>query len=134
MAPIQMRTLRAAEISATETGRIMARQNLERLDDLPASCHDEVDWIMLAAANSRIVGERQRAVDEYTRALALYQRPEVYYNRGMTLLEMRQLERAVPDLAVAVAFNPVLTEGLDEETQRLVKSAIASHRYNPPPF
>ena len=134
LAPLQARTMQAAQASASDSGVVLARRNLERLDALPASCRDDLYWIMLVAANSRIVGDGQRAVAEYTRALARNQRPEIYYDRGMTLLEMHQPARAINDLAVAASFNPLLIEDLDFDTQRMVRDALATHRYNPGPF
>ena len=128
MTPLQARTFRAAEISATEAGRIMARQNLERLDALGGNCRDDLNWLMLYAANCRIVGDRQGAVEAYTRALRLYQRPEIYYNRGVTLLEMREPDRAIGDLALAANFNPVLLEQFDAATVEQIRKEMARIR------
>ena len=59
----------------------------------------------------------------YTRALALYQRPEIYYNRGMTLIGMGRVDEAIADLTIAARFMPQFLEELDGETRRRVAAA-----------
>ena len=96
---------------------------LERLDAIRGNCRDDLTWFMLYAANCRVVGEGAEAVRAYTRALALYQRPEIYYNRGMTLIGMGRVDEAIADLTIAARFMPQFLEELDGETRRRVAAA-----------
>src|SRR5262245_20976614 len=128
MTSLQAASLRAAQGADTPRGIALAQRNLERLDALDPRCHEELEWIMLTAANRRVAGDARRAVDLYTRALVLYQRPEIYFNRGMTFFELHQVDRAVPDLATAATFNPTFLEELDAETQALIRKAMAARQ------
>jgi len=117
------RTYRAADLEGTPHGTILARQNLERLAAVRRGCTHDVTWMMLTAANERFIGQVQQAVDEYTEALRFHQRPEIYYNRGMTELSMGRVDEAIRDLAIAARFTPQILDLLDPETRRRVGTA-----------
>ena len=121
---LQERTFRAAQLEATTEGDILARRNLTQLRALHEGCENDLRWLMLYAANCRIIDDREEAIAAYTRALSLNRRPELYYNRGMTLLEMGKIDDAARDLATAAAFNPDVLNELDEATRERVQKAV----------
>ena len=125
---LQAATFRAAEQADTQRGVMMARRNLERLAALDGACRQELEWMMLEAGNSRIAGDAPRAIALYTHALTLHQRPELYFNRGVAYLEMRQVDRAVQDLATAAIFNPTILENFDADTQKVIREAMAARQ------
>ncbi|MEK6372940.1 MAG: hypothetical protein AABO58_09600 [Acidobacteriota bacterium] len=120
---LMRRTYRAADLVGSPEGAILARRNLERLAAVRGACTHDVTWMMLTAANERFLDQLQQAVDHYTEALRFHQRPEIYYNRGMTLLSMGRVDEAITDLAVAARFTPQILDLLDPETRRRVGTA-----------
>jgi hypothetical protein len=58
-------------------------------------------------------------------ALRVDDRPQVYYNRGLMLLELGRVNDAVRDLATAVDFDPSLLAGIDGELRDRVAKAVA---------
>jgi tetratricopeptide (TPR) repeat protein len=118
---IELRT-RAADI-ASDRRIFLARDNLDALARVEPSAIVAVDYHMLYAANDRIIGLPQDAIEHYTAALGIEHRPEIYFERGMTWLEARNVDAAVRDLTVAVRFDPVYMESLDLQTRSLITAA-----------
>src|SRR5947209_6309753 len=94
---IEPRSYRAVEMAESPRGTILARENLEQLESIRGACRNDLTWMMLYAANARVIGDLPGAAAEYTRALSLYRRPELYYNRAMTRLAMGDVQGSVRD-------------------------------------
>jgi tetratricopeptide (TPR) repeat protein len=110
-----------------------ARDNLERLQAIAAACRLSVAFHLVYAVNARILGRNDDAIEHYTAALAVDQRPEIYFDRGTTYLDEKKLDAAIADVAMAVRFNPVYLESVDAEMRERVTAFNKSVPYNPPP-
>ena len=101
-----------------------ARENLARLDTIEGVAKTQVYYQMLYATNARILQRWDLAMQHFNDALAIDPRPEIYFQRGLMLVERGQVDAAMPDLVLAVRFNPTLAETLDENLQlRLVQAS-----------
>jgi len=88
----------------------LARLNLADLDRVATSRRLDPAWYMYYGANCEILGRWQDAAGAYTNALAIDQRPEIYFSRGLVLLRLGRMDEATADLVHAVRFNPYLVE------------------------
>lgn len=102
---------------------VIARANLDELDRIARSHALDPAWYLDYGANCEILGRWQDAVNSYTRALAVDQRPEIYFNRGLALLHLGQVEAATSDLTTAVRFNPTFLDQIDGELHARVALA-----------
>jgi tetratricopeptide (TPR) repeat protein len=84
----------------------LARLNLADLDRVAHSSRLDPAWYMFYGANCRILHRWQDAANAYTRALDIDQRPEIYFNRGLVMLQLGQIDQATADMVRAVRFNP----------------------------
>jgi O-antigen ligase len=108
-------TLRTAE---------RARQNLAELQACREATPTDVGVYMLIAANDRLIGRMSDAVMMYRTALQYDRRPELYYNLGLTELEMRQRGPAVADLIIAVRFSRKYLAELPSDVQSEINEAL----------
>ena len=69
------------------------------------------------------MGRWREAIDIYTRALRVDQRPEIYFDRGLARQRLGETDAAVADMATAARFNPFLVEQLDGELRPRVTAA-----------
>ena len=112
-----------AQDSDPQAAAILARQNLEQLDGVLRARRLDPAWYMLYAANCSMMGRLPAAVDAYTRALLIDERPELYVSRGMALLHLGRADDAVADLAKAARFDPAVLGRLDGELRARVAAA-----------
>ena len=83
-----------------------ARDNLARLQTVAAVAGTDIVYHMLYAANARLLQRWDDALQHYDAALAIDHRPEIYFERGMMLVERGNVDAALPDLVKAVRFRP----------------------------
>ncbi len=102
---------------------LLARANLAALDRIERSHALNPAWYLDYGANCELLGRWQDAVNSYTRALAVDQRPEIYFSRGLALLHLGQVEAATSDLTTAVRFNPTFLDQIDGELRARVAGA-----------
>ena len=88
----------------------LARRNLADLHRVASSRRLDPAWYLSYGANCEILGRWQEAADTYTRALAVEQRPEIYFSRGLVMLHLGQIDQATADMVRAVRFNPFLID------------------------
>lgn len=107
--------------------RIAARRNLDAvLPCTSATCRDiAVD--MLAAANYRLLGQNDTAVQFYEHALRLDRRPEILMNLGVTELAAGDRAAARRHLLQASLFNVYMVAQIEDGVMRqeVVKELIA---------
>lgn len=101
----------------------IARANLSDLERIASSHRLDPEWYLLYGANCELLERWQEAADAYTRALAIDQRPEIYFNRGMVMLHLGRTEAAAADLITAVRFNPNFVYQIDGELRARVAAA-----------
>jgi tetratricopeptide (TPR) repeat protein len=129
---LQTRTQTALDTPG-DRGIFAARDNIALLQTITNACHLSVDYHLIYAANDRILGRNDEAIEHYTAALAADHRPEIYFDRGITYLEERKLEPATADIALATRFNPGFLESLDAGMQARAAAVNKAVPYNPPP-
>src|ERR1043165_5440962 len=74
---------------------ILVRENLHDLNRVAPDRRLAPSWYMLYGGNLELVDRWREATDVYTRALAIDHRPEIYFNRGLGLLRLGQLDAAI---------------------------------------
>jgi tetratricopeptide (TPR) repeat protein len=84
---------------------IRARRNLEIIARDPGA-ESDLDLLMDAAANERLLGRNDAAAAKYRKALAINRRPEIFFNLGMTLLDGGHREEGIQNLVTAIRFKP----------------------------
>jgi tetratricopeptide (TPR) repeat protein len=109
--------LRAIDLAHTNL-RDLVRARGRRLDP---------GWYLLYGSNCEILGRWQEAADTYTDALRIDDRPEIYVNRGMVMLQLAKPEAAISDLATAARFDPGVIEQLEGELRVRVTAAAGAH-------
>ena len=98
----------------------LARANLADLDRIARSRRLDPAWYMFYGANCEILERWQDAADAYTRALAIDQRPEIYFSRGLVMLHLGRIDQAAADMITAVRFNPFLIDQIGGELRARV--------------
>lgn len=101
-----------------------AHENLAALEPCLAATPADVGTYMLVAANDRLLGRFDEAAAMYRRALQYDRRPELYYNLGLTELELRQRGPAVADLIIAVRFSRQYMADLPPDVQSEITDAL----------
>ena len=109
--------------SEPQTAAVVARDNLDRLDRVAGARRLDPAWYMLYAGNCEVLGRLPAAVDAYTRALRIDDRPELHENRAMILLHIGRADEAIADLVKAARFDPSVLEHLDGELRARVTAA-----------
>jgi tetratricopeptide (TPR) repeat protein len=110
-----------------------ARDNIAFLRTITNACRLSVDYHLLYAANDRILGNNDEAIEHYTAALAADHRPEIYLDRGITYLEEGKLDPATADIALAARFNALYLDYIDAGMRARVEAVNKAVPYNPPP-
>lgn len=98
----------------------LARRNLADLDRVARSHRLDPAWYLFYGANCELLERWQDAADAYTRALDIDQRPEIYFNRGLVMLHLGQVDRAAADMVRAVRFNPFFIDQISGELRARV--------------
>jgi tetratricopeptide (TPR) repeat protein len=121
---IEQRTLGAQTLEAMAAAPL-ARANLTDLAHIELAERLDPSWYLLYGANCEIVGQRAEAAAIYSRALRIDQRPEIYFKRGLVMMQLGRMDAAVSDLATAARFNPYVLYDLDGDLRSRVTAAAA---------
>ena len=116
---VHQRSVTATSAEA-QRGAILARANLDDLTRVARSERLNPAWYLLYGANCEILERWQDAVNAYSRALRIDDRPEIYVNRGLVYLHMGRTDAAAADMATAARFNPYVLEQLEGPLRRRV--------------
>jgi len=100
-----------------------ARDNLARLQTVAAVARTDIVYHLLYAANARLLQRWNDALLHYDAALAIDHRPEIYFERGMMMVERGNVDAALPDLVKAVRFRPTYLEELEGNLAERVRAA-----------
>lgn len=98
----------------------LARLNLADLDRIEHTRRNDPAWYMFYGANLEVLDRWQDAATVYTNALAIDQRPEIYYSRGLAMLHLGKIEQAEADMITAVRFNEFFLYQIDGELRTRV--------------
>ncbi|HEX3111183.1 MAG TPA: O-antigen ligase family protein, partial [Thermoanaerobaculia bacterium] len=126
LATITQRTLNAPNVDPVAAAPI-ARTNLRDLAEIRTPERLNPTWYLLYGTNCEILGRKSEAADIYSRALEIDQRPEIYVNRGMILLQLGRTDDAVKDLATAARFRRDIVYDLNGELRDRVDAASRVH-------
>ena len=126
MPVIEGRLIRAHDVDRITATRL-ARMNLEDLNLIATPQRLDPNWYMLFAANCEVLGRIGDAAETYSRALRIDQRPELYANRGMLLLQLGHDDAGIGDLATAARFNPAILNDLNGDLRTRVAAAAGLH-------
>jgi|SRR5438270_7590961 len=122
LATITQRTLYAQNVDSIAAAQV-ARTNLHDLTEIRTPEKLNPTWYLLYGTNCEILGLKTDAADSYSRALEIDQRPEIYFNRAMILLQLGRVDDAVADLATAARFNPFVIYQLNGDLRDRVAAA-----------
>lgn len=120
---VQQRSDRVDAALNPEQAVVLARLNLRELDGIASARRLSPTWYMLYAGNCEVLQRWSDAIDGYTRALQIDQRPEIYFSRGFARMHAGDTEGGIADLVTAVRFRPFLVEQLDGELRARVSAA-----------
>jgi len=106
----------------------IARENLAALGECVSKRPGDADFLMMRAANDRVLGNYEEARASYQQALRYDRRPELYAELGVTDLQMGRRDEALDALFQAVLFSRIYLDSLspdvvDELNARLRREA-----------
>ncbi|HEV8433472.1 MAG TPA: O-antigen ligase family protein [Thermoanaerobaculia bacterium] len=102
----------------------VARENLATIGRYLPKRPGDVDYLMLRAANDRVLGNYDDARDSYLQALRYDRRPELYAELGLTELRMGRRQEALDALFQAVLFSRVYFESLSPDVIDELKARL----------
>src|SRR5256885_2760694 len=79
---VYQQSVRSESLNAQQAAAL-ARRNLGDLDRVARSGRLEPSWYLLYASNCENLQRWPEAIDAYTRALRIDDRPETYFQRGL---------------------------------------------------
>jgi tetratricopeptide (TPR) repeat protein len=119
------REVRRFSGSGDEYERItQARANVEVCRHFLTIFPEDHQLHMLLAANLRILGNLDEAVESFQHALALTQRPEIYAQIGELEIERGNIEAARAALTKAATFHMFYVEAVDEPLRSEIYRAV----------
>ena len=119
---VEQRTI-VAQSAIGERAASAAWTNLHDLQRIARACRLDPAWYLVDGANWELLQRWPEAVDAYTRALRVDERPEIYFNRGRVKLYLGQTDAAAADMATAARFDPGVLEQIDGELRARVAAA-----------
>ena len=117
---VDIRSHAAVAAGDPQRAAILARTSLSDLRSIASIGKDEVNYHLLFAANARLINQPAEAFAHYDAALRADQRPEIYLQRGLTLIELGRIAEAIPNIVTAARFNPTILDDLDPSIRQQV--------------
>ncbi|HEX3110417.1 MAG TPA: O-antigen ligase family protein [Thermoanaerobaculia bacterium] len=102
----------------------IARENLAKIGENLPKRPGDIDYLMLRAANDRVLGNYEDARDSYLEALRYDRRPELYAELGVTELQMGRRQEALDALYQAVLFSRVYLDSLSPDVVDELKARL----------
>lgn len=126
IAAVEQRTMRAQTLDRYGAA-VAARANLDDLtaSEFPARLNP--GWYLLYGANCELLVRLDDAAAVYSRALHIDQRPEIYVNLGLVMLELGRTEEGIHDLVIAARFKPDILDTLNGDVALRVAAAAGIH-------
>ena len=100
------------------------RSNLALIDECLPKRPGDVDYLMLRAANDRVLGNYEGARASYQQALRYDRRPELYAELGVTDLQMGRRDEALDALFQAVLFSRIYLDSLSPDVVDELKARL----------
>jgi hypothetical protein len=122
---LQARTEQAANAGDTFHSAPIAQANLGTIAECLARRPGDVDFLMMRAANDRVLGNLDDARAMYREALSYARRPELYYQLGAVELQLGHREEALDALFQAVLFSRIYLQELSPDVVAALKARLA---------
>jgi tetratricopeptide (TPR) repeat protein len=120
------RAMRAREAAPTLRA---ARGIVAQANELLAICPDDIDLLMIRAANQRMVGDFADAANSYRVALDIQKRQELYYELGATELVLDDRRAAIEAFTNCVRFYPSQIANIeDPQVRAAVEARVFTRR------
>ena len=123
---VARRTHLALDRQSSIEAKRTARRNLEMLDSVAGGCRTDLDPYLLRAFNDKILGRTDAALRDLDDGLRVDDRPEIYFDRGLMLLDVGRMDAGVKDLAIAARFNPTLLDQLQGDLRQRVAGLLST--------
>jgi len=114
-AALERATLSVATSASAYWAKAQANRNLEQIERCRTKLPTDLDYMMLAAANLRVIGRSAEAVEIYRAALATARRPELYWNLGEAYAETGKEDQAFRWMLQAAYFAPAYIDNMDSQ-------------------
>jgi O-antigen ligase len=121
---IKTRTEDALGIGESFRSAPVARENIVAIDQCLPRRAGDVDYLMLRAANDRVLGNYESARGSYQEALRYDRRPELYAELGVTDLQMGRRDEALDALFQAVLFSRIYLDSLSPDVAAELKARL----------
>jgi tetratricopeptide (TPR) repeat protein len=116
-ASVERQLLAAMNRNDEYAGIVTGRQVQDTLRD--CVIHPlQIDPPLLTALSYRMTHQYRHSIEWYERALTIDRRPEIYFGLGMTQLKANRRAEAMQNLTRAVAFDPMVLDGIDDGAVR----------------
>jgi tetratricopeptide (TPR) repeat protein len=116
--PLVARTDAIASQRAPDVARAYAREALVRLRPLQRACPRDIDLLMLEGTNLAVMAHSDEAIAKYRDALAVEQRPEIYFELSAIEYAAGRTDDAIRDGVLAVRFRPFLIADVENPLLR----------------
>jgi tetratricopeptide (TPR) repeat protein len=120
MREVEERTMLAENTTDPVLVALLARTNLADLERIARSRRLDPAWYVLTARNAEALGRWTDASNAYTHALAIDQRPEIYFARGLLMLQLGRTDAAASDMTAAVRFDPQYLDQIEGDLRARV--------------
>ena len=84
----------------------------------------DIDYLMMRAANDRVLGNYEEARATYQEALRYDRRPELYYELGTTDLQLGRRDEGLDALYQAVLFSRNYLQSLSPDVVSELKARL----------
>jgi tetratricopeptide (TPR) repeat protein len=119
------REVRAFGRSGDEYARLTgARENVETCRHYLTIFPEDHQLYMLLAANLRVLGSLDEAVENFRHALTLTERPEIYAQIGELEIERGNIEAGRAAMTKAATFHMLYVETVDEPLRSEIYKAV----------
>jgi tetratricopeptide (TPR) repeat protein len=122
-------TQAAYESRGAPRAKMLARDNLQRIEKCRSFDFNDISVQMITAANLRVLGRNREAVDIYLQLLRIQKRPEIYMNLGQTEVDLGHQRLAVEAFFQAAIFNPWLIRDVEDGLSRQAVIARITARF-----
>lgn len=116
--PLVARTDAIADERRDDVARAYAREALVALRPLRRACPNDIDLLMMEAANLDAMAHPDEAIATYRAALGVEKRPEIYFHLANTEYAAGRVREAVNDGERAVLFRPFLIAQVENPVLR----------------
>lgn len=121
---VQARTEEAMNLGEPFRSAPVARDNLSTIAQYLAKRPGDVDYLMMRAANQRVLGDFEDARATYQEALRYDRRPELYYELGSTDLRLGRRDEGVDALFQAALFSRTYLDSLTPDVAAEIKARL----------